>query len=95
MALGRGGALESILPGETGILVDTPAPEAFAAAIGEVERHRFDPVAIRRHAEQFSRVRFAAQIDAVLQDTLASAPTRRRAPRVVNGAEVPAIQSRC
>jgi len=95
VALGRGGALESILPGETGILVDTPAPEAFAEAIGEVERRRFDPVAIRRHAEQFSRVRFAAQIDAALQDTLASAPTRRRAPRVASGAEVPAIQSRC
>ncbi len=94
VALARGGALESILPGETGLLVDTPAPEAFAEAIGEVERRRFDPVAIRRHAERFSRVRFAAEIDAALQDTLASAPTRR-APRVASGAEVPAIHSRC
>jgi glycosyltransferase involved in cell wall biosynthesis len=95
VALGRGGARESILPGETGILVDTPAPEAFAEAIGEVERRRFDPVAIRRHAERFSRVRFADQIDAALQDTLMSVHARRRAPRAASGTEAPAIHRRC
>ena len=33
VALGRGGALETVVPGETGVLVDDPTPQAFADAI--------------------------------------------------------------
>jgi glycosyltransferase involved in cell wall biosynthesis len=67
VALGRGGALETVIPDQTGILVDEPTPEAFADAIADGMSRRFDASVIRHHAERFSRERFAnemaAQID--------------------------------
>ena len=73
VALGRGGAVETVLPGETGLLVDEPAADAFADAIVQAMRRRFDPAGIRRHAERFSRVRFGDQIDACVAETIATA----------------------
>ena len=62
VALGRGGALETVKHGETGLLVDDLSPAAFADAIGDALGRRFDAAAIRAHAAQFSRTRFADQI---------------------------------
>jgi glycosyltransferase involved in cell wall biosynthesis len=62
VALGRGGALETVVPGETGILVDESTPDAFAAGIADAMGRTFDPALIRRHAEQFSRARFAGEM---------------------------------
>jgi glycosyltransferase involved in cell wall biosynthesis len=70
VALGRGGAVETIIHGETGILVDEPTPQAFAAAIHGVLAHRFDAGAIRRHAERFGRSRFGDQMTAIIDDTM-------------------------
>ena len=94
VALGRGGARESIVAGETGILVETPASEAFGDAIAELDRLTFDPIAIRRQAERFSRQRFAEQIDAAVQDTLATAH-RRGASGAASGSEAPQSAGRC
>jgi glycosyltransferase involved in cell wall biosynthesis len=66
VALGRGGALETVLPGETGVLVDEATPEAFAAGISEAMNRPFDPAVIRRHAERFSRARFADEMTALI-----------------------------
>jgi glycosyltransferase involved in cell wall biosynthesis len=68
VALGRGGARETVVPGETGILVDEPAPGAFADAIRCAIDHPFDPVVIRRNAERFSRARFAAEMTRVITE---------------------------
>ena len=68
VALGRGGALETVHAGETGVLVDEPAPEAFAEAIVDAVQRRFDAVAIRRHAEQFSRSRFGDEMTALVTE---------------------------
>jgi glycosyltransferase involved in cell wall biosynthesis len=70
VALGRGGAIETIVPGETGILVDEPTPPAFAAAIRGALAHRFDAVAIRHHAERFRRSRFGDQMTAIVDDAM-------------------------
>jgi glycosyltransferase involved in cell wall biosynthesis len=70
VALGRGGAVETIVPGETGILVDEPTPRAFAAAIGDALAHRFDADAIRRHAERFGRSRFGDEMTAIVDDAV-------------------------
>jgi glycosyltransferase involved in cell wall biosynthesis len=70
VALGRGGALETIVPGTTGVLVDEPTPGAFAAAIGDALSRRFDPDAIRRHAEGFGRARFGNEIAAIVDETM-------------------------
>jgi glycosyltransferase involved in cell wall biosynthesis len=66
VALGRGGALETVLPEETGILVDDPSAGAFADGIGRAMSRRFDPALIRRHAERFSRERFSDEMAALI-----------------------------
>jgi glycosyltransferase involved in cell wall biosynthesis len=66
VALGRGGALETVVPGETGLLVNEPGPEAFADAIAIAVDRTFDSRAIRRHAECFSRDRFGDEMEALV-----------------------------
>jgi glycosyltransferase involved in cell wall biosynthesis len=66
VALARGGAIETVLPDETGRLVDEPAPEAFADAIATALDRSFDVAAIRRHAERFSRERFGDEMEAIV-----------------------------
>jgi glycosyltransferase involved in cell wall biosynthesis len=70
VALGRGGAVETIVPGETGILVDEPTPRAFAGSIRDALAHRFDSDAIRRHAERFGRSRFGDEMTAIVDDAV-------------------------
>ena len=72
VAINRGGAAETVVAGETGILVDESSPAAFADGIGRALSHRFDTAAIRRHAEQFSRARFAEQIGSLVTGTTAA-----------------------
>jgi glycosyltransferase involved in cell wall biosynthesis len=69
VALGRGGATETVLPDETGILVDEPTIPAFADAIARVLARRFDAGAIRQHAERFSRARFGNEMAALVEET--------------------------
>ncbi|HMB81467.1 MAG TPA: glycosyltransferase, partial [Vicinamibacterales bacterium] len=71
VALGRGGALETIVDGETGILVDESTPQAFAGAIRQALDHRFDAGVIRAHAERFSRARFADEMAALIAEPAA------------------------
>ena len=68
VALGRGGALETVKPGDTGTLVDDQSPEAFADAIAAALDRRFDPAVIRIHAEQFSRTRFGDEMAALIAE---------------------------
>ena len=70
VALGRGGALETVLPGITGTLVDDLSVEAFADAIDSVCRQSFDTGAIRTHAERFGRERFGDEIEAWVRGAL-------------------------
>ena len=58
VAFGRGGALDTVLPGTTGVLVDEQSVASLAEGIDEVLAGRFDPEACRRNAERFSPVRF-------------------------------------
>jgi glycosyltransferase involved in cell wall biosynthesis len=76
VALGRGGALETIIPGETGLLVDEASPEAFADAIAHAAAVSFDPVAIRHHAERFSRERVGDEMEALVLEEAESAGDR-------------------
>ncbi len=66
VALARGGTAETVVPGITGTLVDELAVDAFAEAIARTVDARFDPGAIRTHAERFSRQRFGDQIAALI-----------------------------
>ena len=77
VALARGGALETVKNGQTGLLF----PEATASSLAETLRvastWRFDSHRIRTHAEAFSRDEHATQLRAVIDDTMANPIGRR------------------
>ena len=68
VAFGRGGALETVVAGETGILVDESTPQAFCDGIRRAIDHPFDSMVIRRHAERFGRTRFAEEMAAMIAE---------------------------
>lgn len=77
VALGRGGALETIIEGETGTFFTEPTEGSLAAALTRVVSMRIDSAAIRRHAERFSRGRYDAEMSTVIDETVhAPAGTR-------------------
>ena len=69
VAYARGGAVETVVPEETGYLVDDASPAAFADAIRRALDRKFDAAAIRRHAERFGRARFGDEMEAVVRET--------------------------
>ena len=70
VALGRGGALDTVIDGETGVLFADTTVESLSAGLKRAASIEWDSVRIRRHAEQFSRARFVRQIEHVVDDTL-------------------------
>jgi glycosyltransferase involved in cell wall biosynthesis len=77
VALARGGALETVIDGETGVLVGEATAEAFAAALERVSRTSFDMERLRGHALRFSRERHMTHMRAVIDETL-TAPVGHR-----------------
>jgi glycosyltransferase involved in cell wall biosynthesis len=77
VALGRGGALETVRDEETGVLVTEPGAEAFAMGLERAQRTRFDPARLRANAERFSRERHIEQMKAVVGETLDAPPGQR------------------
>jgi glycosyltransferase involved in cell wall biosynthesis len=67
VALGRGGALETVVHGETGLLVEDTSARAFGDAVATAVERRFDSGAIRAHAERFSRTRFGNEMEHLIQ----------------------------
>jgi glycosyltransferase involved in cell wall biosynthesis len=70
IAIDAGGARDSVIPGLSGELVPVGGDEVdnWARALSRFDPAGYDPVAIRRHAETFSRSRFRAQMaDVVAQ----------------------------
>lgn len=58
LAYGRGGLLETVADGRTGVFFEEQTPEALAGAMERAAAMDWDPAAIRAHAEQFSEARF-------------------------------------
>lgn len=58
IALGAGGALETVEPGRTGTLVREPSSTAFAAALQRFRRADYDPEVVRELALRFDAERF-------------------------------------
>ncbi len=54
IAAAAGGALETVIGGETGLLATLDDPDSFAAAIRAVDGMGFDPAVARENAERFS-----------------------------------------
>jgi glycosyltransferase involved in cell wall biosynthesis len=72
VALGRGGARESVVAGVTGILTEDASVDGFTAGLARFEQQQFAADAIRRHAERFSLGRFFQELRAVLLDLIQS-----------------------
>jgi glycosyltransferase involved in cell wall biosynthesis len=60
IAYGSGGALETVVPGRTGLFFSEQSAESLAAAVRRYEAcdHTFDPIEIASHAKSFSKARF-------------------------------------
>ena len=67
VALNAGGARETVVDGETGILVDGPSVQAFAAGLERAMTTTFDRTAVRRNAERFSRANFLRSFTAAIE----------------------------
>ncbi|MGO9895567.1 MAG: glycosyltransferase family 4 protein [Bryobacteraceae bacterium] len=72
LCYGRGGVLDTVIPGITGLFFSQQSPEAICEAVRRFEQCEFDRAAIRAHAEGFSaarfRMRFRSLVDRSLVD---------------------------
>ena len=62
IALARGGALETVRPGETGLLYEDDSVEGLLDAIHRFEMETFDAEACRNNALRFRRSRFEEEM---------------------------------
>ena len=65
LALRKGGALETVIPGITGEFFDSSVPELLADGIRRMNKNRpaYDPEKIKAHAKRFSRERFEKEME--------------------------------
>jgi glycosyltransferase involved in cell wall biosynthesis len=62
VAYRKGGALETVVEGKTGLFFNHQTPEDLLAAMEHLESTHFYPDEIRQHAKRFSRTRFIEQL---------------------------------
>ena len=68
IAYGKGGVLETIIPGETGFFFNRQEPEALIQAVRDFESHPvLAPEQIRLNAERFSKNRFKAEMQSFVE----------------------------
>jgi len=66
LALGRGGALETVVDGETGLFFAEPSVESLAEGIERMGRASFDPARARANAERFAAPRFGPELQGAI-----------------------------
>jgi glycosyltransferase involved in cell wall biosynthesis len=69
-----GGALDTVLPGHTGILVDGDDPAVWAEALAAFDPGGFDPTALRAHAERFDATHFERAIASLVDEMMTDRP---------------------
>jgi len=70
IAFARGGALETVIPHETGIFFDEPTAASLTAALDRMQTTRFDPERLRASAARFSREHHEEAMRTVIDETL-------------------------
>ncbi|HAN30856.1 MAG TPA: glycosyltransferase family 4 protein [Myxococcales bacterium] len=70
VAFGRGGALKTVVDGETGILFDEQTPQALATAIAKLSASPVSVEACRAQAKRFDRDVFIGKMQAVIEEAL-------------------------
>jgi glycosyltransferase involved in cell wall biosynthesis len=71
IAYGKGGVLDSITDGKTGVLFKEQTVEGLVAAIKQAQAKQWDHRAIHEHAQQFSKAEFQAKFMRILEDEFA------------------------
>jgi len=72
VALARGGALETVVDNETGVLFGDPDAASLAAALERMARITFDRARLRAHAEQFAQARHVSAMRGVIAESVAA-----------------------
>jgi glycosyltransferase involved in cell wall biosynthesis len=67
IAYAAGGALDSVIPGQTGLHFDSPTAASLAEAVRQFDGLSFDPAVIRRHAQRFDRRVFERELMAFVE----------------------------
>jgi glycosyltransferase involved in cell wall biosynthesis len=88
VALGAGGATETVIDGVTGVLVPEATAEAFADGLHTALRTAFDGDAIRQNALRFSRQQFLTAFQANVEAAIAGRPGLKTGPHT-NPANAP------
>ena len=72
IAYGRGGVLETVIEGKTGLFFEEQTVDALISAVQRFEatKSMFDPAVIRQHAEGFDRTVFKKKVDARVRELL-------------------------
>lgn len=70
IAFGKGGALETVVDGVSGIFFDTQSVESLCEVVERFETMEFNATDISKHARKFSEERFLAQMKLFLQEKL-------------------------
>jgi glycosyltransferase involved in cell wall biosynthesis len=73
IAYRAGGALDTVVPGVTGLFFERQTSHGLIAALEEFEGYGWDPQALRRHAEGYDRQHFAARFRAFLDQVTSGA----------------------
>jgi len=74
IAFAKGGALETVIHGETGVLFHEQTVEALVQAVEAVERgdFTFDPAALHRHTEKFDKAVFLQHMQEAIDAAVAA-----------------------
>lgn len=74
LALGKGGARETVVPGVTGEFLFSQEVDDIQAAVRAFDPHRYATDQIRAHAERFSKERFQREMREVVEHALQQRP---------------------
>jgi Glycosyl transferases group 1 len=95
IAYGAGGALASVVKGATGEFFYEQTPEALAEVVASFDMDRYDPQAIRRHAEEFDTQVFLRRFSQFVDSRIATHPVlARKAGLEYQGPGVPPLTQR-
>lgn len=74
LALRRGGAVETVVDGVTGVLYDHPTPDSFLRALDALASARWDADASRERAREFDTSHFVEGLDRAIRSAVARGP---------------------
>jgi glycosyltransferase involved in cell wall biosynthesis len=93
IAYGAGGALSSVIEGETGAFFREQTVESLIEAVQNFRDDQFDPQRIRRHAEEFDTQRFKDRVSHFVEAKVASHPIlARKAGLTYHAAVAPPVR---